>query len=245
MLLFADMKLTVKEIKDEAKDTKTFIFDSEKRLNWLPGQYFYFTLPYLVQKDKRGPTRHFTISTSPTEGDIQFTTRIRNSSGFKQTLKTLKKGDVLEGEGPNGTFVLNESEKGSHVFLAGGIGVTPARSIIKYNFDKGLKDNRLHLIYSNSTPEEIAFRSELEEKAKKAENITVDMTCSRVGESKEDWSGLTGRIDEVVIKKLVPDISKSTFWLCGPPPMVDTLEKVLGKLKIATDKVRSEKFTGY
>jgi len=155
----------------------------------------------------------------------------------------------VEVEGPSGTFILDENEKGNHIFLAGGIGITPFRSFIKYNIDKGLKDIKLFLIYANSTPEEIAFRKELEEWNNKYENIKVAMTISRPEESKERWVGLTGRIDEKIIKSLMEnweiDIKKVVFWLCGPPPMVEAMEKILESMKVTSDLIRSEKFTGY
>lgn len=239
------MKLTLVEKRNEAEDTKTFFFKPEKRFNYLPGQYFYFTLLKLIQKDSRGPTRHFTLSSSPTEGEIiSLTTRIRDESGFKQTLNKLKKGDVIEGEGPNGTFILDEKEKGGHLLLAGGIGITPFRSFVKYHADKNLKTD-IHLIYANSTTELIAFRKELEDLANKNKSLKVDMAISRPEESKEKWTGLTGRIDEAMIKKLVFDIKTKTFWICGPPGMVEAMEKVMGKLNVSIGNVRTEKFTGY
>ncbi|MBI2103750.1 FAD-dependent oxidoreductase [Candidatus Woesebacteria bacterium] len=239
------MKLTLVEKKEVAKDTKSFIFEPEKEVKWLPGQYFYFTLPKLTHNDPKGATRHFTIYLSPTEGkNIGFTTRIRDVSGFKQSADELKIGDVIEGEGPEGTFVLDENEVGEHVLLAGGIGITPFRSIIKYNIDRGLKDIKLHLLYANSTPEEIAFRKELESWAKANENIKVDMTVSQPDKG---WQGLTGRIDEPMIKSLATNynLQTTTFWLCGPPPMVEATEKILGGMGISSGRVRSEKFTGY
>ncbi|KKQ42239.1 MAG: Oxidoreductase, 2Fe-2S and FAD/NAD(P) binding domain protein [Microgenomates group bacterium GW2011_GWC1_37_8] len=239
------MKLRLVKKTDEAKGTKSFFWEPEKKINYLPGQYFYFTLPKMTREDPKGNTRHFTLSSSPTEGNlIRHTTRIRES-GYKKSLDDLKIGSEILGEGPNGTFILDENEKGPHVLLAGGIGITPFRSFIKYNIDKGLKDIRIHLIYSNSIPEEIAFRKELEDWDKENENINMSMTISKPEESKEKWSGLTGRIDEKMITRLTSHFSSPTYWLCGPPAMVDTLEKVLGLLKITSDKVRSEKFDGY
>jgi len=239
------MKLKLIAKKKEAENTKSFLFEPEKEFDFLPGQYFYFTLPKLNYKDSRGATRHFTIANSPTEGkNIFIATRMRKSSGFKKTLDEMEIGSLIEGEGPSGIFVLDENDKGPHVFLAGGIGITPFRSIVKNVVDKKLK-TPIHLIYSNSTPEQITFRSELEKWAKKSRNIRLDMTCSQTEGSKEKWGGLTGRIDENLIKKLVPDISKQTFWVCGPPAMVDAMEKALGKLRITSDKVHSEKFSGY
>ena len=237
------MKLKLVEKKEAAKDTKSFIFEPEKEVKWLPGQYFYFTLPKLTHDDPKGATRHFTIYLSPTESkNIGFTTRIRSSSGFKQTALELKIGDVIEGEGPEVTFVLDESEKGEHVLLAGGIGITPFRSIIKYNIDRDLKDIKLHLIYANSTPEEIAFMEELGSLAKGYDNVKVEMTVSQPDKG---WKGLSGRIDEVMIRKLTADFQQPTYWLCGPPPMAEATEKILGGMGISSGRVRVEKFTGY
>ncbi len=144
---------------------------------------------------------------------------------------------------------MDENEAGQHILLAGGIGITPFRSIIKYNIDRALKDIKLHLLYANSTPEEIAFRQELESWAKENENVKVDITISKPEESQQKWTGLTGRIDEVMIRKLIEnwkvEIGNLTFWLCGPPPMVEATEKILGGMGISSGKVRSEKFTGY
>ena len=239
------MKLKLVEKRDEAKGTKSFFWETEKPVNYLAGQYFYFTLPSLNYPDPRGATRHFTLSSSPTEGNLlRNTTRIREESGYKKTLDELEIGTLIEGEGPNGTFILDEAEPGPHVFLAGGIGITPFRSMIKYAADKNL-NTQIHLIYSNSIPEEIAFRAELDGLAKSWPNLKLDMTVTKPEESKEPWKGLTGRIDENVIQKLVPDINNNIFWVCGPPAMVEAVEQTLGKLNLSSGKVRSEKFTGY
>ena len=239
------MKLKLVEKKEEAKGTKSFSWETEKPVNYLAGQYFYFTLPSLNYPDPRGATRHFTLSSSPTEGNLfRNTTRIREESGFKKTLDELEIGTLIEGEGPNGTFILDEAEPGPHVFLAGGIGITPFRSMIKYAADKNL-NTQIHLIYSNSIPEEIAFRAEFDGLAKSWPNLKLDMTVTKPEESKEPWKGLTGRIDENLIQKLVPDLGSNIFWVCGPPAMVEAMEQTLGKLNLSSGKVRSEKFTGY
>ena len=242
------MKLKLVEKKLEAKDTYTFIWKPEKKIKYLPGQYFYYTLPKMRVIDPRGITRHFTISSSPTEGEnIRFTTRIRDNSAYKKAVRDLKIGDFVEGEGPTGTYIIDENEPGPHVFLAGGIGITPFRSAIKYNIDNKLSGIKIHLIYANSTPEDIVFRKELEEWSQAHSNIKVTMTISRPEESKQKWDGITGRIDEVLIRKLISnnELRITNFWVCGPPAMVDAMESILGKLKITSDRVRSEKFTGY
>lgn len=243
------MKIKLIEKKDEAKGTVSFFWQTETPVKWIPGQYFYYTISNLKYPDTRGTTRHFTISASPTEGpNLRLTTRIRDESGFKKSLNELPIGSEIEGEGPNGTFMLAGDEKGPQIFIAGGIGITPFRSIIKYVADKNLS-LPVYLIYSNSVPEEIAFKSELEEIAKTHQNIKIAMTISHPEESQEPWTGLTGRVDDVMIKKLIADwgltITDCTFWMSGPPAMVDAMEQVMGTLGILAGHVKSEKFTGY
>ncbi|MBI3397223.1 FAD-dependent oxidoreductase [Candidatus Woesebacteria bacterium] len=242
------MKLILKEIRDEAKGTKSFFFEPEKPIEHRPGQFMYLTLKELKYPDEKGATRHLTISSSPTEGNlIRFTTRIREESGFKKSLSELPVGSEIEGEGPHGTFIISDTEVGPHIFLAGGIGITPFRSIIKYITDKKLP-HEVHLIYSNSVPEEIVFRKELEEIAANNSNIEVSMTVSKPEESTENWTGLKGRIDENLIHELAPsedEVMSSIWWFCGPPPFVTAMEEMFTKLKIPSNNIRVEKFTGY
>ena len=240
------MKLTLKRKLEEAKGTVSFFFETEREIKYLPGQFVYVKLPALNYPDKRGTTRHFTISSSPTEGkEISITTRVREESGYKKTLNELKEGSVVDGEGPNGTFIIDEAETGPHVFLAGGIGITPFRSAIKYAVDKKA-EAPMHLIYSNSVPEEITFREDLEKWSRVHPSLKLDLTVSKPELSKTPWKGITGRIDGGLISKLVDIPSfKGTFWVCGPPPMVSAVEEALEKLKVPSSSVRSEKFTGY
>ncbi len=221
---------------DEARGTKSFFWEPDSQVNYLPGQYFYYTLPKLNYPDSRGATRHFTISSSPTEGNLlRLTTRIREESGYKKTLDELAIGTTIEGEGPNGTLILDENEKDkNHIFLAGGIGITPFRSFIKYNIDKNLKIP-MHLIYSNSD-DDFAFKKELEDWQKQFDFVRVDFFDT----------SKSGHLDDKSIKTLLSVLEiDSTFWVVGPPPFTDAMEETLEKMKIPSDRIRSEKFTGY
>lgn len=239
------MKAKLIDKKIEAKGTKSFFFEPPKFIDYLPGQFLYYTLPKLAFPDARGATRQFTLSSSPTEGILlRLTTRIREESGFKKSLDALQIGTVVEIEGPNGTFLLDANEKGPHVFIAGGIGVTPFRSMIKYIIDKNLPFD-MHLIYSNSIPEEIAFRAEFENYADLIHNFKLTQTITKPQESKAPWRGGTGRIDSNLITRSVSEMKNPTFWVCGPPTMVSAMEITLKELKIPPSKIKAEKFTGY
>ncbi len=105
----------------------------------------------------------------------------------------------------------------------------------------------MHLIYANSTPDEIAFKDELESWAKDHSNIKVDMTVTHSEESQIPWTGLTGRVDVALVEKLAPNYKAetTTIWMCGPPPMVDAIDEALGKVGIPSQRRKIEKFTGY
>ncbi|KKP47004.1 MAG: Xylene monooxygenase electron transfer component-like protein [Candidatus Woesebacteria bacterium GW2011_GWA1_33_30] len=231
------MKLTLVKKIEEAKNTKSFYFKSDEKISWIPGQYIYITLSTLNYPDERGATRHFTISSSPTEGDlIQVTTRIREASGYKKTLDELSVGSVVEARGPMGSFVLTNhySPITNHLFLAGGIGITPFRSMIKYNIDKGL-NIPMYLIYSNSDSD-FTFKKELDEWQKENKNIKVTYFNSSV----------SGHLDAQKLNILISDhFISSVFWVVGPNIFIDAMEEILEELKISNDQIKTEKFTGY
>lgn len=237
------MEFTICGKKEEAENIKTFFFEKPKGFNFKAGQFIYLTLPKLKFKDNRGNTRHFTISSSPTEEKIAITTKIRKESGYKMTLDSLKPGDSIECKGPLGDFYLSKDNNKPQIFIAGGIGITPFRSMIKYKVDKRFK-TPIHLIYSCSTTEEITFKNELENWSKE-KLIKLDITITRPEESKQKWNGLTGRLNKETIISLVgkDQTSKAAFWLCGPPSFVSALEEELAKASI--NKLRTEKFSGY
>lgn len=243
------MEVPVKLInkKEEARETKTFFFEKPGGFSYIAGQYCYFTLTKLSYEDSRGGVRHFTLSSSPTEENIALTTRMRTESGFKKTLDELPEGSQVVMSGPQGDFILGaETATTPQVMIAGGIGVTPYRSIIRYVADKNLQVP-IHLIYANSLPEDIAFKEEFEEIVSEHKNIKISYTVSRPEESNQPWTGLTGRIDENMLSQLTTHYSLLTthYWLCGPPAMVSAMEEVLDKLQVPQDRVKVEKFTGY
>lgn len=233
------MKAKLVDIKDEKPGTKTFLFEPEEKIDYQAGQYVYFTVPKLTREDGRGDTRHFTLSSSPRDKYISFTTRFPDPmSGYKQTLLQIKPGTEFEIRGPQGHFVIEKplSTK-KHIFLAGGIGITPFRSMIKDNVDNNLKIP-MYLIYSNSN-NNFVFGEELEKYQKENENIKVEFfDSSKKGHlNKEAINETTNRWGL--------ESKSCIFWIVGPPPFVDALESEVEKLGIDSDNIKTEKFTGY
>lgn len=161
---------------------------------------------------------HFTISSSPTENFLQFTTKYREESDYKKVLWTKKVGDELEINGPFGSFVLDEKDTTPRLFIVGGIGITPFRSMIKYATDKKLT-LPITLLYSVKNKDDAAF---------------VDLPYTQIIESEKE-----GRLDEGKIKKYCPDWQDRSWWVCGPPAMVEAV------MLFAPAGSRSEEFTGY
>lgn len=203
------MKAAFVKKQNDVKNIFRLYFKPSKRQRYLPGQYYYFTVG--------NSTKQFTISSSPTEDDFFITTKNNLSSEFKTDLFSLKKGEEIDIEGPNGVFFVDESLSGSHIFIAGGMGITPFRSIAKYLSDKKIK-NKIKLIYSSS--DRFVFKDMFKEA------ILV-----------------SSRIDKKLLERHLD--KSATYWVCGPPTMVDDVEDILMKLKIRQDKILSEKFTGY
>lgn len=223
------MRLKLVKILDETVDVKSFFWEPSEKIKFTAGQYFYFTLPKLKYEDKRGDTRHFTLSNSPTEGNLlRLTTKFSTlMSGYKKTLLELNIGEEVEGRGPQGTFTPKNG-----IFIAGGIGITPFRSLIKYNFDNKLE--LPYLIYSNSD-ENFVFGDELK-----------DMLGDKLALHN---SSISGHIDSMKIVKFIENwklvIGNCAFSVVGPPPFVNAIEEVLEQLGVDSDKIVSEKFTGY
>ena len=229
------MKLSVIQVKKETPTIFSVHFKLETKISFRPGQYLLVLLPVT---DPKGNDRSFSIASSPTEDDIIIATR-QTDSIFKNKFESLKKGEQVEAKGPYGSFTLDESKPA--IMLSGGIGITPLRCMIEYATHKKLKVP-ITLFYANRNPEEIAFKKDLDEWQKLNKNLKVVYT---VNEEDEKWTGLTGYVDEKMIKNNVK-ISKDTlFYICGPPAMVDAMVNLLKSIKIDDARIRIEHFTGY
>lgn len=226
-----------------SEDAYSFYFQRPSDLAFQPGQYMRIDIE-IPNPDVRGNSRLFTIASSPTKMDhLMITTRIIQSS-FKKTLFNMTPGTKVSIVAPYGVFILHEEETIPHVFLAGGIGITPFHSMITYAAHKNL-NIPITLFTSFQTVEHIVFRDELLEIAKNHSWLKLIETVTKPEESKTPWSGHTGRIDEEFIKENVPDLQNSLFYISGPPAMVDALKEITLKATVPEAHIRTEKFTGY
>lgn len=221
--------------KEVAEDTYSFYFDTTGTdFSYLPGQYAAFTL--------QNETKVFTLASSPHHKDfVMMTTRMRPSP-FKEDLKKIPIGTPIKISPARGRFVLPNSTDKPLVFIAGGIGVTPFRSMIEWAIYERLSLS-IALLYSNHTLKGTAFLEEFQTWAKQNPNFRFIPTLTR--EKTPSWPYEEGRIDEEKIKKYVKELERPIYYIAGPPTMVDSMRELLLKIGIPQQNIKIEKFSGY
>jgi ferredoxin-NADP reductase len=236
------MRARIKEKQEVAKGTLFVTIDLlGEEVDFRPGQYFHVTLPNLGDDDEKGLRRHITVVTSPNEkGALGFATRMRDSA-FKRTLGELPVGSEVEVEPPKGKFVLPEETARPLVFVAGGIGITVFRSMLRYIREERLP-YRVTLIYSNRDRESTAFLDELRELEQSLPDFRLILTMT------EDpgWDGETREVDgEFVRDYLDEDLNQYTFLVAGPPAMAEGVQKALAEAGVQDENVIAERYSGY
>ena len=191
--------LTLKEKQAVSDDIHHFTFTSDKKLSFRPGQYLEWTLGH-KKIDGRGNRRYFTIASSPTEETIQLGVKFYEpSSSFKKKLLSLAPGDTIMAGQLAGEFVLPKDPAKKLVFIAGGIGITPFRSMVKDINDRDEKRDAI-LSPSNRTASEVAYRDVFDEASRTLGLRTIYITTNS-GE----------RLTAERIKKEIPDYRDRIF----------------------------------
>lgn len=217
------------------EDILSVRFTRPEDFNYLPGQYMFLTL----NGSSGQVTKHLSISSSPTEEYLEVTKRLTGHD-FANALKASRVGDQVMIRGPYGSFTFR-GEHDKVCMLAGGIGITPLRSMIRYSTDKELRSS-IVLLYSNHREEDIVFKDELDSMSKRNPNLKVVNTITHPG---RDWRGLTGRIDREMLAQVVPDYRERVFFTSGPRKMVDAMVALLDDLGLPEGQIRKEYFSGY
>lgn len=238
------LQLLLKNKRQLASGMHEFVFSSYQKLNFIPGQYLEWTLPHR-KPDIRGNRRYFTIASSPTEEEIKLGVRIqeKGSSSFKRALLEMKTGDMMAASQLAGDFVLNGESTKKLVFIAGGIGVTPFRSMIQHMLDKKEKRDIIFL-YTVTHPNELAYR-DVFEKAGRDLGIKYYYVVTKPENAPKDWTGKTGRMDEAMVKDVAPDYKERIFYLSGPNAMVETYKQLLKKLSVPSRNIKTDFFPGF
>jgi ferredoxin-NADP reductase len=223
--------------RDRALGTKTFTLERPVGFDYVAGQFFFLDIP-AEDPGAAWLTHHFTLSSSPTEQHLELTTRMTGHP-FKDRLDDLAPQTVVRIDGPDGSFTLRPDMK-KVCYVCGGIGITPARSTMRWALDTEA-DVDIVVLYSNRNVESIMFGDEFE--AIKSDRIRIVNILSEPGPA---WRGPAGRMDAGFIHAEVPDFAQRYFFVSGPPGMVASLAQMLSAdVGIKADQLVTEDFTGY
>lgn len=234
--------LTFIEKREIAKNTYEFVFKSPVKFPFLAGQYLEWTLPH-KKVDLRGVRRYFTISSSPTEEYLRLGVKFNSpSSSFKNALAEMKPGDKILAGNLYGDFVLPEDED-KYVFIAGGIGITPFRSMIKYLIDKNITKD-IYLLYSCKFLKEVSYEQIFQD----AEKVGIKTFFVITDESESlprTSQFIQGRITNDLIKEHISDFDNRHYFLSGPNAMVEGYKKLLKRINIPNRKIHTDYFPGF
>jgi ferredoxin-NADP reductase len=236
--------LKFKNREEVGRNVYQYEFSPVLPLHHKPGQYLELTLP-LAKSDARGNRRSFTIASSPTEDSVILGIKhAEPSSAFKNALAELPKGTVVSANNLAGDFVLPIDKKTKMVFIAGGIGITPFRSMLKYLTDKR-QSRSMTLFYAVSDPKEIAFKDVLNDAKEYGLKVVYVLTPKSGEDTPKSWNGEVGLIDADMIKKHVLDYGDRQYYISGPDAMVQANKKLLRSMSIARDQIKTDYFAGY
>lgn len=217
-----------------AQDTGAFTFRLDGDMAFTPGQTVDMTIPSPLHSDEKGNARTFSIASSPADlPSITIATRLTGSA-FKRTLLEGPIRMPVEIDGPYGSFTLHNKTARAGLLLAGGIGITPFRSIIKDATERGLA-HKLVLLYSNRSHATGAFVDDLDGWARANGNVRIVPV----------YTDTSGFINADLIKRETADLPSAIAYAAGPDPFVRAMRQALLDAGVDPDDIRTEEFPGY
>jgi glycine betaine catabolism B len=231
----AEYRVRVAEVERRSPRAVSVRFERPPGFSYLAGQFIFITL----DQGTEILTRHLTLSSSPTEPVLEVTKGLTGHP-FADALAALVPGAEALIRGPYGTFTLDPQDE-DVVFISGGIGITPLRSMARYAADTHLL-TRVTLLHSGRSEEDLFFGEELDELQRTNPLFSVRVTLTRPGPG---WTGHVGRMDRAFVEQAVPDVRGRGFYVSGPPAMVDAMTAILREMSVPDDRMRLEYFSGY
>jgi ferredoxin-NADP reductase len=236
---------TVKLIGREevAETTMAFHFEKPDGFAYKAGQFADLTLIDPPENDAEGSTRGFSLASAPSEKDLMIASRMRDTA-FKRVIKQMPYGTQLKMDAPYGSFTLHHNAAIPAVFLTGGVGITPVRSILLEATQERLP-HRIWLFSSNRRPEDAAFLEALRALATENPHIAFIPTMTKMERSHATWTGETGYITKAMLERYIEDLTAPLYYISGPASLVAALRKMLSDVGVDDDRIRTEEFTGY
>lgn len=231
-------EMTLLRIEEIAAGTFDFVFRPDRKLAYAPGQYLEWTLA-TPRADSRGNRRSFTVASAPGENEVRLGARVYDkSSTFKRALSAMQPGDRIFASHLSGNFTLPRNPATKLAFIAGGIGITPFRSMIGHLMANGERRD-ITLFYGNLSPAEIAYRPLLE-----TARDTIGLRIIYAVDRDAETGMRTGIITTDMIRTDLPDYRERLFYLSGPRPMVLACRRLLRNLGVPRSHIREDFFPG-
>ncbi|QJD82819.1 FAD-dependent oxidoreductase [Cohnella herbarum] len=226
--IFKKRELLFLESRKESEDVYSFLFEKDKDLTWTAGQYGLFSITH---KNIKNVTKPFSMASAPTEKIVKITTRIRNNpSDFKKALLELQEGMKVKMSGPVGSFCLQDNSPS--LLIAGGIGITPFRSILKQIESEGSEDGKQRKLLYLDGKKSYLYKDELDELADKT-SISVAYLDSR-----DDLHQEIDKFNDVYS-------NNGSYFIAGPKAMVDSISGYLQSHNISKKNIKKDAFYGY
>jgi len=243
MIAMIDYHSTLLGRTEVAEGTMAFQFEKPKDFVFKAGQYIDLTLLGSQPGSSSGLTHTFSIASSPFDGELLVTTRMRNTV-FKQALSILPLGSRARIEGPMGSFSLHNNTSRPAVFLAGGIGIAPFLSMLSYATGQKLRHSII-LFYANRYLEDAAFIDVLWKLERANPRFRFVPTLTRMANNNGGWKGKTGHISAEMLLTQIGIVRGPIYYIAGPPTMVAATRQTLSEVGVDEDDIRTEEFAGY
>jgi ferredoxin-NADP reductase len=241
--LVPTIPMKLKDRKEIAEGTMAFSLEKPAGFDFRPGQAMEVKLANPPETDAEGNARAFSIASAPYELDVLFATRMRDTA-MKRSLTKISLGTELEVDGPWGDLKLHTRAARPAVFIAGGIGITPFRSIV-LDAARNKLTHKIWLFSSNRRPEEAPFLDDLARAERENPNFKMIATMTEMGKSSRPWHGRKGHVSREMLADSIPDLREPIFYLAGPGGMVNAMHKMLLDAGVNEDDIRAEEFAGY
>jgi len=227
-----------------AANSADFIFTSNKKLRYRPGQYMEWTLPH-ANIDSRGNRRYFTLASSPTEPTLRLGVKFyQPSSSYKKALLAMTAGSSMVATQVAGDFVLPRNKKQKLMFIAGGIGITPFRSMVKYLIDTN-EQRDITILYAANTASDIAYTDVLEQTRRQLGIATTYVLTKPQPGQPLLPSQRVGHVDAETIQAVAPDYLERHFYISGGHHMVLAVQETLKTLGVPGRHIHTDYFPGY
>ena len=239
----AEFQMSLVDRQRIARDTMAFWFNTnETRYEFRAGQHADFLFMNPPTESAGDNSRTLSLANSPGDkGLVMIALRMRQT-GFKTALKAAALGTRFQVSRPRGSFTLHKDTTRAAVFLAGGIGITPMRSILYWAAEERLP-HKLYLFYANRDAEDVAFLEELEGLAAQNPNFTLIPTLTR--RKGPTWSHESGPIDRGLLKRYLPGLNGPVYYVAGPSGMVAAMTTMLRSSSVSDDDIKTEEFGDY